>query len=190
MNPKLASKLLKMMGWTSVGGPIEEKKGLILGVPHTTIWDFVVSYLFYAQFGGPKVRCMVKKEMFVGPLGWLLRKMGAVPVDRTNAASLVRSLIDEMKKDEYFVLAIAPEGTRKPVRRWKTGYHVIARTANVPVYMGYFDWGTKRISCGQKVELTEDARADTAAYAAFRVRYIAVTCIIMGFNTRYGLSWT
>ena len=28
------------------------------------------------------------------------------------------------------------------------------------VYMGYFDWGTKRISRGHKIELTDDAKAD------------------------------
>lgn len=65
-----------------------------------------------------------------------------------------------MNKAEYMHLAIAPEGTRKAVKRWKTGFHTIARECNVPVYMGYFDWKTKRVGRGVKVELTDDARAD------------------------------
>ena len=87
--------------------------------------------------------------------------MGGIPVDRSNSAALVRSLIEEMNSREHFHLAIAPEGTRKPVKRWKSGYHLIARDANVPVYLGYFDWKRKRVGRGQKVELTDDAAADT-----------------------------
>lgn len=103
---------------------------------------------------------MVKKQLFFPPLGWILRKMGAIPVDRQNASSLVRSVIKEMETSEYFHLAIAPEGTRKPVKNWKTGFHLIAKEAGIPVYMCYFDWGTKSIGHGKKVELTDDARAD------------------------------
>lgn len=74
---------------------------------------------------------------------------------------MVKSLIEEMEKVDTFHLAIAPEGTRKAVKKWKTGYHLIAREVGCPVYMGYFDWKTKRVSIGEKVELTDDARADT-----------------------------
>ncbi len=157
---KFCGWLLKKMGWTSVGGPMTEKKAIVLGVPHTSAKDFVVSYLFYTQFG-KTAHVMIKKEFFFWPLGVLLRKVGCIPVDRRNAATLVKSLITEMEKEEEFHLAIAPEGTRKAIRKWKTGYHLIAREVGCPVYTGYFDWGTKRISVGTKIELTEDARADT-----------------------------
>ena len=103
---------------------------------------------------------MVKKSMFFPPLGWLMRSLGAIPVDRSNATALLKSVIDEMEKPGSFHLALAPEGTRKPVKHWKTGFHLIAREANIPVYLGYFDWKTKRVGRGQKVELTDDARAD------------------------------
>ena len=103
---------------------------------------------------------MVKAEFFWGPLGWLLRKLGGIPVDRKRGSNVVLSVIREMKARKIVHLALAPEGTRKPVKRWKTGFHTIAREVGCPVYMGYFDWGTKRISRGHKVELTDDARAD------------------------------
>ena len=151
------------MGWTVVGGPVPEKKAIILGVPHTSVWDFVVSYLFYTSFHAQKARVMVKKEFFIWPFGSLMRSMGAIPVDRSNATTLVRSLITEMEKDDEFIIAIAPEGTRKPVRRWKTGFHTIARETGVPVYLGFFDWGKKEVGCGEKFPLTDDARADMAA---------------------------
>ena len=156
---KFCGFLLRTMGWTVVEGPAPEEKCLILGVPHTSGWDFVISYLYYRSVG-ERARCMVKKEMFFPPLGWLLKAMGGIPVDRSNSTALVRSVITAMEKPGKFHLALAPEGTRKPVKNWKTGFHLIARSAGVPVYMGYFDWGTKRVGRGQKVELTDDARAD------------------------------
>lgn len=157
---KFCGWLLRVLGWTTVGGPIPEKKGIILGVPHTSVMDFIISYLFYTQFG-KVAHVMIKKEFFKWPFGWFLRKAGCVPVDRSNSVAMVKSLIEEMDKEEEFVLAIAPEGTRKPIKKWKTGYHLIAKTVGCPVYMGYFDWGKKRVSRGEKVELTDNAREDT-----------------------------
>ena len=156
---KFCGWLLRTLGWTAVDPVAPENKCIILGVPHTSIWDFVISYLYYTSVGG-KPYCMIKGELFWGPLGWLLRKLGGIPVDRKRGSNVALSVINEMKRTPIVHLALAPEGTRQPVRRWKTGFHTIARAVGCPVYMGYFDWGTKRISRGQKVELTDDARAD------------------------------
>ena len=109
---------------------------------------------------------MVKKEFFWGPLGWLMRKLGGIPVDRKRGSNVVLSVIKEMKSKPIAHLALAPEGTRKPIKRWKTGFHTIAREVGCPVYMGYFDWGTKRVGRGQKVELTDDPKADMARIQA------------------------
>ena len=156
---KFCGWLLRTLGWTAVEPLPEEKKCIILGAPHTTVWDFFISYLYFKSIGGDGL-CMVKKEMFFPPLGWILRAMGGIPVDRGNSGALVRSLITEMKTRDTFYLAIAPEGTRKPVRRWKAGALVIARETGVPVYAGYFDWGTKTITCGEPFPLTDDSKAD------------------------------
>ena len=156
---RFCGKMLRRMGWESVGGPMKEKKAIVLGVPHTSVWDFLVSYLFYTQFG-KVAHIMIKKEFFFWPLGPILRACGAVPVDRDSAASMVRSLIHEMDQAEEFHLAIAPEGTRKAVKRWKTGFHLIARETGATVYVGYYDWGRKRISVGEPIELTDDPKAD------------------------------
>ena len=156
---KFCGKLLRRMGWESIGGPMKEKKAIVLGVPHTSVWDFLVSYLFYTQFG-KVAHIMIKKEFFFWPLGPILRACGAVPVDRDSAASMVRSLIHEMDQADEFHLAIAPEGTRKAVKRWKTGFHLIARETGATVYVGYYDWGRKRISVGEPFELTDDPKAD------------------------------
>ena len=156
---KFCGWLLRRMGWESVGGPMKEMKAIVLGVPHTSVWDFLVSYLFYTQFG-KVAHIMIKKEFFFWPLGPILRACGAVPVDRESAASMVRSLIHEMDQADEFHLAIAPEGTRKAAKRWKTGFHLIARETGSTVYIGYYDWGRKRISVGEPMELTDDPKAD------------------------------
>ena len=156
---RFCGKMLRRMGWESVGGPMKEKKAIVLGVPHTSVWDFLISYLFYTQFG-KVAHIMIKKEFFFWPLGPILRACGAVPVDRESAASMVRSLIHEMDQADEFHLAIAPEGTRKAVKRWKTGFHLIARETGSTVYVGYYDWGRKRISVGEPFELTDDPKAD------------------------------
>lgn len=156
---KFCGFLLRLLGWTAVEPPVPENKCIILGVPHTSIWDFIISYLYYTSVGG-KAYCMVKGELFIGPLGWILRKLGGVPVNRKKGASVALSVVHEMNKVEKMHLALAPEGTRKPVKRWKTGFHTIAKQVGCPVYLGYFDWGTKRVGRGEKFELSDDPKAD------------------------------
>ncbi len=161
MNPKIARSLLHLLGWKAVDPAVPAKKCILLGAPHTSVWDFVIAYLFYASVGG-HAKCMVKKELFFWPLAPILRRMGGVPVERNTAgsASLVRQMIKEFDKEEYFQLAIAIEGTRKPITRWKSGFHTIAKATGVPVYLGYFDWGTKTVGARQEIVLTDDVQAD------------------------------
>ncbi len=157
---KYISKLfLRLLGWKAMEPPVEEPKCIILGVPHTSSWDFIISYFYYNSVGG-KAYVMVKKEFFWGPLAPLMRALGAVPVDRKKGATVAKQMIEAMNKAEKMHLAIAPEGTRQRTERWKTGFHTIARACNIPVYMGYFDWGKKQVGRGIKIELTDDAQAD------------------------------
>ena len=154
--------MLKTMGWTADGGPMPEPKAIVLGVPHTSIWDFMVSYFFYSAFG-EVAHVMIKKEFFFWPVGPILRACGCIPVDRSSATGMVKSLIEEMDKVDFFKLAIAPEGTRKPVAKWKTGALFIAKETGVPIYLGYFDWKTRHIGCGEKFTPTGDTKADLEA---------------------------
>lgn len=153
--------LTKVLGWEIEEGIPAEKNAILIGVPHTSIWDLVISYLYYQGIGGD-AKVMVKKEAFKGPLGVLLRKIGGIPVDRSHSTAFIHSIIHEMTDTEKGLqLAMCPEGTRKACHRWKTGYHTIARQAGATVYLGYFDWKHKRITRGVEFPLTDDARADT-----------------------------
>ena len=165
---KFCGWMLRKMGWKSVGGPMKEDKAIVLGVPHTSVWDFLVSYLFYTQFG-KVAHIMIKQEFFFWPLGPILRACGAVPVERKSAATMVKSLITLMEEVPEFHLAIAPEGTRAATTRWKSGFHLIARETGATVYLGYYNWKHKEISVGEPFELTEDPKADMKrVYAHYR----------------------
>lgn len=154
--------LTKVLGWTMTEPLIPEDKALVLAAPHTSIWDFVVGYLYYRALGG-HLKVMIKKEAFFWPLGGIIRAMGGFPIDRKNPQGTVMSVIHGMESAKgKCILVICPEGTRKAVRRWKTGYHTIARGAHLPVYLAHFDYKRKEVGRGERFELSEDARADTA----------------------------
>ena len=156
---KFCGWLLRKMGWKTVGGPMKEAKAIVLGVPHTSVWDFIVSYLFYTQFG-KVAHCMIKEEFFFWPVGPILRACGAVPVNRKSASTMVKSLITLVENVDELHVAIAPEGTRSLTTRWKAGFHLIAKETGATVYLGYFNWGRKEISVGEPIQLTDDPKAD------------------------------
>ncbi len=154
-----AKFLLWLTGWKVISGVVPVPKCIILGVPHTSLWDFVISWVFYTSVGG-KAGILVKKKFFFWPACYVLNYMGAIPVDNSKGASLVKQIISEFKKREVLHLAIAVEGTRKPTTKWKAGFHTIAKAANIPVYYGLFDWGRKEVGISDQVELTDDVNAD------------------------------
>ena len=159
MNPGFCSFFLKRLGWKYQGKPIPAPKCIILGAPHTSVWDFIISLFFYNAVGG-KASVIVKKELFFWPIGRLLRRLGAIPVDRSKGVSLVKQIVDAFNTHEKLQIAIAPEGSRKPTAQWKGGFHTIAKAAHVPVYFGYFDWGKKEVGVGEELLLSDNQQAD------------------------------
>ena len=160
LNMKTFSKfLLKILGWKTIGGVAPEKKCIIIGAPHTSSWDFIISWLYYNSLGG-MANILVKKEFFFWPLGYVLRSMGGVPIDRSKGANVIRQTIKFFNEREYLHLAISPEGTRKLTKKWKAGFHIIAKETNIPVYLGRYDWGKKEVTLGIKFEITNDSKQD------------------------------
>lgn len=151
--------LLWLFGWKVVGSVIPVPKCIVLGVPHTSLWDFVISWIFYKSLGGnPNI--LVNKKFFFWPVGFLLNQMGAIPLNTSRGASSIKQIVAEIKKREILHLAIAPEGTRKPTGNWKGGFYAIARIAKIPVYLAVFDWGKKEVGVIDEIELTNDMNAD------------------------------
>ena len=61
---------------------------------------------------------------------------------------------------EIFRLAIAPEGTRKKVTEWKTGFYYMALKANVPIVPVAFDYGRKEVVYNEPFYPTGNIEAD------------------------------
>ena len=156
----IARFILKLFGWTVRGELPADRKAVVISIPHTSIMDFVWGKLTYMSRGIPTT-IMIKKEFFFFPLGYLLRALGAIPVDRGNRENhLVERMVEEFKKREVMYLTITPEGSRKKRKRWKKGFLVIAREAGVPVYLGRIDYKYKFCTWGPRFEPTGDDDAD------------------------------
>src|SRR5690606_16253851 len=112
---------------------------------------------------GLDIRILGKDSLFKVPvLGLVLRRMGIIPVDRSASHGVVDQSIELIRRHPKFWYGLAPEGTRKPVERWKTGFWKIAKAAGVPVLPAYFHYGRRIVGVGPLFELGEDMDADIA----------------------------
>lgn len=146
------------------------EKCVCLGVPHTSNWDGVL-LLAVARSLGLEMSFMIKNDWLRGPMGVLLRRLGAVGVERSRATNMVDQMIDELRSRDRLALVIPPEGTRGRADHWKSGFYHIALGAEVPVVPGYLDYGRKRIGLGAPIDLTGDVRADMDRIRAFYAKH-------------------
>ncbi len=163
--------MLRLWGWTLEGHVPEDKKILLVAAPHTSNWDWVIGVGGLLALG-IKLTYIAKHSLFVGPLGWLMRATGGVPINRASAQGTVDEIVNQFETHERLYYLIAPEGTRKEVERWKSGFLRVAYKAQVPVLMVSFDYRTKTILLGPYAELTGDLDKDLAQvqkyYSAFQ----------------------
>lgn len=164
MRSRLAALVLRAAGWTAVGDV--PRTGVLVGAPHTSNWDFVMMLLVMWR-GGVTPRVLIKKELFRGPLGWLLHRLGGIPLDRSNPGSVVRELVREARSGEPFLLILAAEGTRTRGEYWKSGFWRIARAANLPIALAFIDGPTRTTGFGPTIRATPDVVADMDQVRAF-----------------------
>ena len=137
---------LKLGGWKVVNeAPADLGNAVCIVAPHTAIEDFFVGLGFYWYYG-IKFKVMMKKEFFKPVVGWLLKKMGGIPVNRGHQNHLVEQMVEMFSQNKNTQLVICPEGTRKKVNHWKKGFYVIAEGAHVPIVLGFIDY--KKRECG------------------------------------------
>lgn len=164
--PHVARFLLWLGGWTIVGGKPAVRKAVFIAAPHTSNWDGFWA-ICYKVYSGLQIRWFVKDSMFWFPLNVLLRINGAIPLNRNHAGSSVSRAIDAFDEYEDFYFGLAPEGTRSKTDNWKSGFYRIAEGANVPVVLGFLDYGQKRLGLGPMITLTGDRDADMAIIESF-----------------------
>lgn len=157
----LFSKLIvRIMGWRISYIPDRSVlQAVIVVAPHTSNWDFIIGRICYNALD-IRVGFLIKKEWFIFPFGLLLRIMGGLPVDRKNPGNLKKMLAKKYSKYDEFMLAITPEGTRKPNSRWKKGFYHIAMDAKVPMVLTYLDYGKKHACVGKLVHPTGNYKED------------------------------
>ncbi len=133
---------LKLTGWRIEGQPPPVDKCVMIAAPHTSNWDFI--YTLYIAFAVKmEVSVMAKKELFRFPFGPLFRWLNVIPIDRSKSGNTVARMAEEFQKKEKMILIVPPSGTRKKVMYWKSGFYHIARQADVPISLGFLDYGRK-----------------------------------------------
>ncbi|MDO4703295.1 lysophospholipid acyltransferase family protein [Tannerella sp.] len=159
MKKAICRWLLKQMGWQIGPAGDNVPKCVICVAPHTSNTDFLIGKLFYNSVG-KQAKFLMKKEWFFFPLGLIFRSMGGVPIDRSRNQSMTEQMAAEFASHDYFRVAITPEGTRKKVDEWKRGFYYIALKAQVPIQLGYIDYGKKEVGIMSTFWPTGDADAD------------------------------
>jgi len=151
--------VLSLGGWRIEGSVPEPRRYVVCVAPHTSNWDFVVGYAAKLALD-VDASWLGKKSLFWGPLGPIMRAMGGIGVDRSAAHGVVKEVAKWFGKRSELVLGIAPEGTRRRVDRWKTGFYFIALEAGVPIWPVALDWGARTVRLGPLFYPTGDADAD------------------------------
>lgn len=139
---------LRLKGWKYEANiPSDLKKFVLIAVPHTSNHDYPLAQAaFYLM--GIRVRFLAKKSLFEGRFGKLFYKWGGIPVDRNSNTNLVDQLKIQFDSADELALVLSPEGTRKRVEKWKSGFYYIAKNANVPIACGYLDYKRKVAGIG------------------------------------------
>jgi 1-acyl-sn-glycerol-3-phosphate acyltransferase len=162
----LAAGILRAWGWRFEGTLPNVCKAVAIIAPHTSNWDFVLGMLglFAADL---RVSWLGKHKLFRPPFAGLLRWMGGIPIDRGTSSGVVEQIVSRFHDSEALLLGLSPEGTRRPVARWHTGFWHVAAGAGCPIVPIAFDWGSRVIRFGDPLQPTGDLDADLATLRAF-----------------------
>ena len=159
---KFARFLFKLFGWKiDEHTPQGVEKAVIVVGPHTSNWDFIIGRLAFVSFG-MKVKILIKKDLFFPPLGWILRAMGGIPVDRKKNNNITELAVGMFNEADSMYMLFTPEGTRSYNPNWKKGFYHIALKAKVPIYMAYIDYSNKTGGFHGLFEPTGDIQKDIA----------------------------
>lgn len=157
----LARGALRLGGWQMRGEFPSEHRLMIIVAPHSSGWDAIWGLLMKIALG-VDIAFMAKAELFRGPIGWVLRRLGGFPVNRSSTAGVVEQVAERYRSRGTLWVALAPEGTRRRVEQWKSGFWRIARAAEVPVLCVYFHYPEKVIGIGPLLQMSESLDEDMA----------------------------
>lgn len=159
---------LKLNGWKIEGQlPACAYKCVLIAAPHTSNWDLPYT-LMTAFVLRLKPYWLGKASIFKWPFGGVMRWLGGISVDRSQANNLVAGAVQALKgADGPVHLIVPPEGTRGKTSHWRTGFYYIAAGADVPILMAYMDYSRKRAGLGPAFVPTGDIERDMQSIKAF-----------------------
>ena len=168
---KIARFGINISGWTIKGNIPNQERIVIIAAPHTSNWDFILAML--AIFGlNIKVRWLGKNSIFKPGFKLFFEWLGGIPVYRDDPSTLIEKVVNIVKKEKSIVIAMTPEGTRKKVKRWKTGFLRIAKQTQSKILLISIDAPTKSIEIGKIFNPSGNSEEDLAYiqnyYSAFR----------------------
>lgn len=146
--------------------PAGVNKFIIAVAPHTSNWDFPVGLAARSVLRIENAQFLGKSQLFGPPFGWFFRMLGGHPVDRSSSHDMVEQVVRIFDRHEHFILAMAPEGTRKKVSKLRTGFYFIAKGAQVPIVPVGFDFAKKEVVVHEPIFPT-DMEKDMEAILAF-----------------------
>lgn len=156
----------KITGWRLINNVPQLKKFVVVGAPHTSNWDGFWSICFVSLHRIP-FKFLIKKDLFFFPLGFILKALGGLPVDRSKSTSTIDQCVGFFKHSDHMVLGITPEGTRSYNPNWKKGFYHISEKAGVPLVVGYIDYQEKIMCMDHIFEKTGDIDQDIERLKAF-----------------------
>jgi 1-acyl-sn-glycerol-3-phosphate acyltransferase len=166
---KLARLILHWCGWKLLEPESYPRQSVICVAPHTSNLDFIWGKLYYWAVG-QRAHFLMKRELFIPPLGWFFKLMGGIPIDRSRKGNTVAQVVSRFHKDYKFAVAITPEGSRKARDRWKTGFYHIAEMAKVPIQLAVIDYKKKVVGIFERFvpsgHIDEDMRYIRSRYNA------------------------
>jgi 1-acyl-sn-glycerol-3-phosphate acyltransferase len=166
LTQRLARVILRFFGWKIKDKLPPLSKYVLIGAPHTSNWDGILMILVIWALP-LKLTWVGKDSLFRWPLGWFMRSLGGIPVNRRAKNNFTQQMIQEFSQREQLYLAIAPEGTRSKTKRWKTGFYYIALGAGVPIVLASLDYENKEVGLEKLLVPTSELSADFEIIRAF-----------------------
>lgn len=154
----LSKLILSLWGWKITGPIPKTQKGVFIVAPHTHWQDIPLGLLVRSAIN-KKVCFVAKDSLFKGVKGKIFYALGGYPVDRSKNQGFVDAVVEIFNAKESFFIAIAPEGTRKKVTEFRSGFYYIAHKAKIPMYLTKFDFENKRVDFSPPYWTTDDAES-------------------------------
>lgn len=151
--------LWHLRGWRTSRNLPDVPKMVVAAAPHTSNWDYFHALMTVWE-QRRRLNVTMKESLFTPPLGWLLRALGAIPVERSKSHNFVEQTAQKIREAERMIMVFTPEGTRGRSEYWKTGFYYTALKAEVPIVIATVNYKERCVYFEIVLTPTGDIEAD------------------------------